>query len=41
VFNRRALEAPPAARLVERVTGKDRQAAVPATEQAAFEFSST
>jgi DNA invertase Pin-like site-specific DNA recombinase len=41
VFNRRALEAPPAARLVERVTSKDRQAAVPAAEQAAFEFSST
>jgi len=41
VFNRRALETPAAARLVERVTQKHCAAAVPASEQTTFQFSST
>ena len=41
VFNRSALQTQEAARLVERTRHAKRQGAVPADEQAAFEFSST
>jgi hypothetical protein len=41
VFNRSALQTPAAAALVERVTYTRRHRAVPADEQAVFEFSST
>jgi hypothetical protein len=41
VFNREMLRTTAAATLRERVTGRNRQAAVPTTEQATLEFSST
>ena len=41
VFNRETLQTAAAATLIERVTGRNRQPAIPNTEQATFEFSST
>jgi hypothetical protein len=41
VFNRETLQTAAAATLIERVTGRNRQPAIPNSEQATFEFSST
>jgi hypothetical protein len=41
VFNRETLQTAAAATLIERVTNRNRQPAVPNSEQATFEFSST
>jgi hypothetical protein len=41
VFNRDTLQTAAATTLIERVNGRNRQPAVPNTEQATFEFSST
>jgi hypothetical protein len=41
VFNRETLQTAAAATLIERVTGRNHQPAVPNAEQATFEFSST
>jgi hypothetical protein len=41
VFNRETLQTAAAATLIARVNGRNRQPAIPNTEQAAFEFSST
>lgn len=41
VFNREMLRTTEATTLVERVTGRNRRPAIPNTEHATFEFSST
>ena len=41
VFNRETLQTAAAATLIGRVTGRNRHPAIPNTEQATFEFSST